>query len=219
MTQEQRTEDTRETLWGIKPADRPWFQTLTIVGGTAIAIINTTERLNGSPGPAPEDPLLYRIATDIVTGYVAAGLSAWTVLYCKEVVVTLADVIRRKAQEREDRRVREAEERAFARALETLEARVMETVDERAVEMAEARAVEIAEARAVEMAEARAVEIAEARAMQMANRLAREALSQMIDQLNRNEVGSSEVRFSREDLLRLLRDQTRNGESSQELQG
>lgn len=80
MAQDQRQEDTRETLWGIKPADRPWFQTLTIIGGTVVAIINTLGRLNGSSGTGPEDPLLYRIATDIVTGTIAAGLVTWAVL-------------------------------------------------------------------------------------------------------------------------------------------
>ena len=201
MAQEQRPEDPRETLWGIKPADRPWFQTLTIVGGTAVAIINTVERLNGAPSATAEDPLLYRIATDIVTGYIAAGLTTWTLLYAKEVIVTLADVIRRKAQEREDRRVREAEERAEARAMEMVEAR------------AEARAMEMVEARAAEMAEARAAEMAEARAAEMANERAKATLIQLVDQLNRNEAGSSEVRFSREDLLQLLEEQSRNGES------
>jgi hypothetical protein len=159
MAQEQRPEDPRETLWGIKPADRPWFQTLTIVGGTAVAIINTVERLNGAPSATAEDPLLYRIATDIVTGYIAAGLTTWTLLYAKEVIVTLADVIRRKAQEREDRRVREAEERAEARAMEMVEARAAEMAEARAMEMVEARAAEMAEARAAEMAEARAAEM------------------------------------------------------------
>ena len=81
--------------------------------GTVVAIINTVERLNGGSDQVPGDPLLYQIATDIVTGYIAAGLTTWAVLYVKEVIVTLADVIRRKAQEREDRRVREAEERAL----------------------------------------------------------------------------------------------------------
>ena len=194
MTPEHRPDDTRETLWGIKPEDRPWFQTLTILGGTVVAIINTLERLNSGPGQAPEDPLLYRIAADIVTGYLAAGLTTWSLLYLKEVIVTLADVIRRKAQEREDRRVREAEERAEARAMKMAEAR--------AVEMAEARAVEIAEARAAEMAEIRARE------------LVREAVIQMIDLLNRNEAGSSEVRFRREDLLRLLEEQSGNSDST-----
>ena len=164
MTPDQQPEDTRETLWGIKPADRPWFQTLTIVGGTVVAIINTVERLNGSSDQAPGDPLLYQIATDIVTGYIAAGLTTWAVLYVKEVIVTLADVIRRKAQEREDRRVREAEERAEARIRE----------------------------------------------------LVREKVIHMIDQLNQNEAGSSEVRFSREDLAQLLEEQARKGESNHE---
>ena len=169
MTPDQQPEDTRETLWGIKPADRPWFQTLTIVGGTVVAIINTVERLNGSSDQVPEDPLLYQIATDIVTGYIAAGLTTWAVLYVKEVIVTLADVIRRKAQEREDRRVREAEERAEARAAE----RVREQD--------------------------------------------RKEFIHMIDQLNRNEAGSSEVTFSREDLLQLLEEQARSNESNQDV--
>jgi hypothetical protein len=186
---------------------------LTIVGGTAVAIINTVERLNGAPSATAEDPLLYRIATDIVTGYIAAGLTTWTLLYAKEVIVTLADVIRRKAQEREDRRVREAEERAEARAMEMVEARAAEMAEARAMEMVEARAAEMAEARAAEMAEARAAEMAEARAAEMANERAKATLIQLVDQLNRNEAGSSEVRFSREDLLQLLEEQSRNGES------
>ena len=178
MTQDQLPEDTRETLRGIKPADRPWFQTLTIVGGTVVATINTLERLNGSPGPASEDPLLYRIATDIVTGYIAAGLTTWAVLYCKEVIVTLADVIRRKTQEREDRRVREAEERALALAMETVEAR------------------------------------AEVRVRELVRESVRNEVVQLIDQLNRNQAGSSEVRFSREELLELLEERAENGDSS-----
>ena len=130
MAQEQRPDDPRETLWGIKPEDRPWFQTLTIVGGTVVAIVNTLDRLNGGPGPAPEDPLLYRIATDIVTGYLAAGLITWTLLYVKEVIVTLADVIRRKAQEREDRRVREAAERAAVDAAARVEERFIQMIEQ-----------------------------------------------------------------------------------------
>lgn len=176
MTQEQRPEeDARETLWGIKQADRPWFQTLTIVGGTIVALINTVDRVNGASGATADDPLLYRIATDIVTGYLAAGLTTWTILYVKEVIVTLADVIRRKAQEREDRRVREAEERAM--------------------------------------------EMVETRAAEMANELAREAFIRLVDQLNRNEAGSSEVRFSRDDLLQLMEEQSRNGDSTRKSEG
>lgn len=188
MTQEQRPEeDARETLWGIKPADRPWFQTLTIVGGTIVALINTVDRVNGASGATADDPLLYRIGTDIVTGYLAAGLTTWTILYVKEVIVTLADVIRRKAQEREDRRVREAEERAMERAME--------------------------------MVETRAAEMVETRAVEMANELAREAFIRLVDQLNRNEAGSSEVRFSRDDLLQLLEEQSRNGDSTRKSDG
>ncbi len=184
MTQEQRPEeDARETLWGIKPADRPWFQTLTIVGGTIVALINTVDRVNGASGATADDPLLYRIGTDIVTGYLAAGLTTWTILYVKEVIVTLADVIRRKAQEREDRRVREAEERAMERSM------------------------------------ARAMEMVETRAVEMANELAREAFIRLVDQLNRNEAGSSEVRFSRDDLLQLLEEQSRNGDSTRKSDG
>lgn len=186
MTPDQQPEDTRETLWGIKPADRPWFQTLTIVGGTVVAIINTVERLNGGSDQAPGDPLLYQIATDIVTGYIAAGLTTWAVLYVKEVIVTLADVIRRKAQEREDRRVREAEERALERAMETVE----------------------------ERAKARALEMVEALVSEKADERAKEVIIQLIDRLNRTEGGSSEVRFSREDLMRLLEEAARNGETN-----
>ena len=68
MAEPQRPEDPRETLWGIKPADRPWFQTLTIIGGTVVAIVNTLDRVNSGTGPVTEDPLLHRIATGIVTG-------------------------------------------------------------------------------------------------------------------------------------------------------
>ena len=168
MAQEQRPDDPRETLWGIKPEDRPWFQTLTIVGGTVVAIVNTLDRLNGGPGPAPENPLLYRIATDIVTGYLAAGLTTWTLLYVKEVIVTLADVIRRKAQEREDRRVREAEERAEARAMETVEARAME--------MAEARA------------DARARELVKEQFMQMIDQLNRNEADSSVISINREDL-------------------------------
>ena len=106
--------------------------------------------------------------------------------------MTLADVIRRKAQEREDRRVREAEERALERALE----HAMEKVEERA--------------------EARALEMVEALVGEMANERAKEVIIQLIDRLNRTEGGSSEVRFSREDLMRLLEEAARNGETNGE---
>ena len=73
---------------------------------------------------------MYRIATDIVTGYLAAGLITWTLLYVKEVIVTLADVIRRKAQEREDRRVREAAERAAVDAAARVEERFIQMIEQ-----------------------------------------------------------------------------------------
>ena len=86
----------------------------------------------------------------------------------RKVIVTLADVIRRKAQEREDRRVREAEERAEARAMETVEARAME--------MAEARA------------DARARELVKEQFMQMIDQLNRNEADSSVISINREDL-------------------------------
>ena len=45
----------RESIWGIDPKDRPWFQLLTLTGGIAGSIILAWLELGSLSGGAPSE--------------------------------------------------------------------------------------------------------------------------------------------------------------------
>ena len=96
----------RETIWGISPKDRQWFQLLTLIGGVAGSIVLTRlEIAYGSDGATPNE-MARNILLGIGASFVAAGFIAWGLLQAKELIMAIADWIR-EATERRRKRLRE----------------------------------------------------------------------------------------------------------------
>ena len=100
----------RETIWGIHPKDRRWFQFLTLLGGTAGSVVLTLlelEALSGSMAAMPS-----AAARNIVLGmggsFAASGFIAWGVIQVKEMPMAIADWIREATERRRERWRREA---------------------------------------------------------------------------------------------------------------
>ena len=100
----------RETIWGIHPKDRRWFQFLTLLGGTAGSVVLTLlelESLSGSMAAMPS-----QAARNIVWGiggsFAASGFIAWGVIQVKEMPMAIADWIREATERRRERWRREA---------------------------------------------------------------------------------------------------------------
>ena len=100
----------RETIWGIHPKDRRWFQFLTLLGGTAGSVVLTLlgfEALSGGMAAMPS-----AAARNIVLGiggsFAASGFIAWEVIQVKEMPMAIADWIREATERRRERWRREA---------------------------------------------------------------------------------------------------------------
>ena len=124
----------RETIWGIDPKDRQWFQLLTLIGGTAGSVILTQlEVSHGSAAPnigpgvepvtsgvshgsaAPNQAAL-NITLGIGASFVASGFIAWGLLQAKELIMAIADWIREATARRRERLIRQAYEQGYADA-------------------------------------------------------------------------------------------------------
>ena len=106
----------RETIWGIHPKDRRWFQFLTLLGGTAGSVVLTLlelEALSGSMAAMPS-----AAARNIVLGiggsFAASGFIAWGVIQVKEMPMAIADWIREAAERRRERLLRGAYMKGYA---------------------------------------------------------------------------------------------------------
>ncbi len=82
----------RETIWGIDPRDRRWFQLLTLIGGTAGSIILT--QLELSQGDTAASQAARNIVLGIGASFVASGFIAWALLQAKDLIMAIADWIR-----------------------------------------------------------------------------------------------------------------------------
>jgi hypothetical protein len=98
---ESGSEDRRETIWGINSEDRQWFQFLTLIGGTAGSIILTYLELAHGPAAAQPNEAARNILLSIGASFVASGFIAWGILQAKELMMAIADWIRRATERRE----------------------------------------------------------------------------------------------------------------------
>ena len=99
-------DDYRESIWGISPEDRRWFQLLTLLGRTAGSIVLTLLELEYFPASNPRSELARNIALNIGASFVASGFIAWGLLQAKELMMPIGDWIR-EANERRRQRLRE----------------------------------------------------------------------------------------------------------------
>ena len=84
-------DDYRETIWGIDPRDRQWFQLLTLVGGIAGSAILTQLELAQGPADGALSEAARNITLGIGASFVASGFLAWAILQLKELIMSIAD--------------------------------------------------------------------------------------------------------------------------------
>ena len=108
-------DDYRESIWGIRPEDRRWFQLLTLAGGVAGSVVLTLlelDSMSGDMGPGPSE-----IARNVVLGigasFAASGFIAWGLLQIKELMMPIGDWIREANERRRERLRREGFERGY----------------------------------------------------------------------------------------------------------
>ena len=114
-------DESRETIWGIDPKDRQWFQLLTLIGGIAGSVILTQLELAHGPGSAGPNQVARNILLGIGASFVASGFVAWGVLQLKELTMSIADWIKEATAEKRKRReqeLREAREEALREGLQ-----------------------------------------------------------------------------------------------------
>ena len=93
----------RETIWGISPGDRRWFQVMTLVGGNVGSIVVTLLTLKHRPADQTPDALALSLPLGIGASFVAAGFVAWNVVQIKELTMAIADWIREATERRRQR--------------------------------------------------------------------------------------------------------------------
>ena len=107
-------DDYRETIWGIDPKDRQWFQLLTLIGGTAGSVILT--QLEVSHGSVAPNQASRNILLGIGASFVASGFIAWGLLQAKELIMAIADWIRQdtaRRRERQERLIQQAIQQGY----------------------------------------------------------------------------------------------------------
>ena len=100
----------QESIWGINPQDRQWFEFLTAAAGLALSIIAVALAIIYRPETATPYDVLQRCVLSIVTAFGAAGFTSWTILHTKEMLMSLADSIRRRTDEWEEKKKQEGRE-------------------------------------------------------------------------------------------------------------
>lgn len=119
----------RETIWGIDPRDRQWFQLLTLIGGIAGSVILTQLELAHGPGSAGPNQVARNVLLGIGASFVASGFIAWGLLQIKELIMAIADWIRASTARRRERWEREARERWELDARERWEREARDLLD------------------------------------------------------------------------------------------
>ena len=110
-------DDYRESIWGIRPEDRKWFQLFTVVGGTAGSVVLAVLELDS---PAV-DVTLAETARNIVLGigasFVASGFIVWGLLQVRENMSSLAAWIRENTKKRQEQLLEQGREEGVAEGI------------------------------------------------------------------------------------------------------
>ena len=111
-------DDYRESIWGISPRDRPWFQILTLLGGTAGSVILTLLELDSLSSGTPANEIARNIAIGIGASFVASGFMAWGLLQSKELTMSVADWIKDATRKRRERWIEEGRREGYFKGYE-----------------------------------------------------------------------------------------------------
>ena len=96
--------DPRETIWGIDPKDRIWFQLLTLTGGIVGSIVMI--RLELIYGSAMPNETAQNLLLGISASFVSSGFLSWAILQTKDMIMAIGDLIRART-DRIRQRIRE----------------------------------------------------------------------------------------------------------------
>lgn len=110
-------DDYRETLWGIRPEDRKWFQVFTVVGGIAGSVILAVLELNSPPVNATLAETARNIVLGIGASFVAAGFTTWGLLQAREMMSSFAAWIRENTRKRQERLLEQGREEGVAEGI------------------------------------------------------------------------------------------------------
>ena len=108
----------RETIWGIRPDDRKWFESFTLAGGTAGSIVLTVLELNSVAAGTTQAETARNIALGIGTSFVASGFIVWGLLQVKDYMSSLGNWIRANTKKREDRLLERGREEGIEQGIE-----------------------------------------------------------------------------------------------------
>ena len=111
-------EDYRETIWGISPRDRGWFQLITLIGGTAGSAFLTLLEISELAEGQAVSGTSRNVALGIGASFVASGFIAWALLQAKEMTMSIGDWIREANERRQQRRREQDYLRGYADAQE-----------------------------------------------------------------------------------------------------
>lgn len=98
-------DDYRESIWGISPKDRRWFQFLTLIGGVSGSVVLTLLEWNSTGSGHTSSEIARNIVLGIGASFVASGFISWGLLQAKELIMPIGDWIR-EANERRRQRLR-----------------------------------------------------------------------------------------------------------------
>lgn len=100
--------DYRESIWGIQPRDRGWFQLITLIGGTSGSIVLTLLELDSLfAGAVVTSEVARNITLGIGASFVASGFISWGLLQAREIPMLIADWIRDSTRKRRERLLEE----------------------------------------------------------------------------------------------------------------
>jgi hypothetical protein len=110
-------DDYRETIWGIDPKDRRWFQLLTLIGGSAGSVLLAQLELAYGPSSGSPNVVARNILLGVGASFVASGFIAWGLLQAKELIVAIADWIRKHTERDLERRRQQARQQGLREGL------------------------------------------------------------------------------------------------------
>ena len=111
-------DDYRESIWGIRPQDRKWFQSFTMAGGFVGSVILAILELGSNSTVASPSEIARNMVLGIGASFVASGFAVWGVLQARDLMSALADWIREATRKRRERWMEEGRQAGHQSGIE-----------------------------------------------------------------------------------------------------
>ena len=102
-------DDYRESIWGIRPQDRKWFQAFTMLGGVAGSVVLAILELESTSTAVSPGEIARNLVVGIGASFVASGFVVWGALQGRELMSAMADWIREKTRKSREERLQRRE--------------------------------------------------------------------------------------------------------------